>query len=154
MCAAVIHTPLSNDTRKPWRKNFPGARRAMTSAQMTKMTSQNRGSTLDGMTNTVATHMAAPNKDKAKISFQFIGAPSVMRHRACAAMRFCMSSGDTSSLWVAICQMFPKGSLNMPQRSLQNMSATGDKALAPVADMFWGDRSQGLGAGRSGAREG
>src|SRR5438270_6374686 len=62
-------------TRKPCRKNFPGARAAIAHAQMTKMTSQHHGSICDVITKTVPTAMARPKRERRKISFQFI-APS------------------------------------------------------------------------------
>ena len=60
-------------TSKPWRKYLPGAYRAIRNAQMIKIANQQKGSTDDGITNTVANPMAKPNNDNKNISFQFIG---------------------------------------------------------------------------------
>src|SRR6266545_8214645 len=63
-------------TRKPCRKNFPGARAAIAHAQTMKMTSQNHGSIFDEITKTVATAMARPKRERRMINFQFVAPPS------------------------------------------------------------------------------
>src|SRR6266446_5113181 len=50
-----------------------------------------------------------------------------------AAPRFLISSGLRSSVWVASPQTWPKGSVTLPNRSPQNMSAGGIEDLAPAS---------------------
>ena len=61
--APVIHTQLSMLTMNPWRKYFPEHFREMTYAQKRKTASQNTGSMLEGIQNTVAIAIANPNRE-------------------------------------------------------------------------------------------
>src|SRR5882672_6468594 len=70
MCAPVIQTQLTRLTEKPCKKCLSERLRAISTAHATKITTQKRGSMLDGITKTVATPMARPNRDSCKINLR------------------------------------------------------------------------------------
>src|SRR5690348_7863992 len=72
MCALVTQMLFTRPSRNPCRNGRLAARRAITKAQITKITSQQNGSTVGEIANTVPIAIASPNSDSPRITFQFI----------------------------------------------------------------------------------